>query len=155
MIEQKLKDIFNDHYIIKARQQSQKISTLHPLTFSSPHSAYHFIMRLRTPYGYWQRLLRSLSIDTSLARDNAHYDSDDQAAQLISQYFYRGNLFIYPLPDHDETYAPKKERNFEQPNGDNYTFNDPSILLTSDNLKSINILNKTNAEALLMKIIKE
>lgn len=155
MIEQKLKDVFNNYYIIKTRRQSQRHSTFHPLKFSSPQNAYHFMMRLRTPHGYWQRVLRTLSVAPSQTLDNPQYDGDDHAARLISAYFYRGALSIYSLPDHNSTRAAQKERHFERDNGDNYTFNDASVLLTTDKLEPVRIASKADAEALLMKIIKE
>ncbi|VAW57555.1 hypothetical protein MNBD_GAMMA07-792 [hydrothermal vent metagenome] len=157
MIKQKLRDAFGNHYIIQLRRQNQLNTKCKPLTFLNPQTAYHFIMRLHTPSGYWLKALRSLSISPSQTLNKPFSnDADDNAARLISQYLCHDKLFIYTLTNHKNMHTPVKAQNFEQKkSGKQYTFNHPSVLLTSNNIDAVKIPNKAAAEALLMSLLEE
>jgi len=155
MIEPTLKDAFDNGYIIQVRHQSEFNAAAKPRTFSSPRQAYHFLKRLRTPYGYWRRLMRSLSIPPSQTLNKPFSnDADDNAAHLVGQYLCRGQLFIYELAE-SRTHTPIKERAFEERGGDVHAFSDSSVLLTSSSTETVSISNKAAAKALIEKLLKE
>jgi len=151
MFDLALEDTFGKRYVIKAFQQNTHQGSLQPLTFTDKNRAYSFVCGLRVPHGYWRRTLHSITQSNLSAIHCKSTSGQHSPEHLISEYLYRGRLYIYELVNYNADKNNQSKRSFDQGNGERYSFHHVSAQLLDSTQQRVAL----NSEAAVSELLKD
>lgn len=126
MNRQILTDLFGTRYCVHSFIDGQSPFAIKPIRFTDQVATEQFLRRLRTPHGYWQRLLTTATVPSG-----SRSDAESVSIKAIATALIRRQFRLYQVPKVDAHQHPPHKRALSGNDGITYRFEPTTVLLAN------------------------